>query len=413
MFASLGTRDFRVFWLLTALANAAQWAFTLGISWALYSRTHSSLWVGAAMFATLVPNLFGSPVAGVLADRLQRRDLVLLSVLLGVLAAAALGLGAIGRMDGVWLLLGLALVFGTASAVRQVACNALLPGLVARADLLNAISLQAVAQRGTELVGPALASPLLATLGAGAVFAFVAVLLLASVGLVLALPRPAGLPQGARAGLLRPLAEGVAYIRRMPTIRMLIVLVAFHCGLTMAYLGILPSFVRAQYGGAASFYGALISLVGLGAILGTLGLTLVRSERWRGELLWWTAVLSGLSLLALGLAHGRLPAALAIVLVGAAQAMFMTLTLAYVQSEVDDALRGRVVGVYGLLAAGLMSLANWAYGALGTVLPPWAILVGLGGSFVAIVLAYSAGSLPFRTIWRGLWTAPAGVGDGA
>lgn len=411
MFASLRSEGFRVFWFLTVLTNAAQWAFTLGISWELFARTHSSLWVGAAMFATLVPSVFGSPVAGVLADRVRRRDLLFLSILLGAMTSACLAAAITGRAGSIWLLLLLALAFGTASAVRRVASNALLPGLVARADLLNAISLQAVAQRGTELVGPALASPLLAALGPGALFWFVAVLLGGSLLLVCAIARPAGGPAAPGAGLLRPMAEGFAYIRCRPTIRMLVVLVAWHCSLTMAYLGILPTFVRTELRAGAPFYGLLISLVGLGAIVGTLGLTLVSDEHRRGELFWVTAVLSGLSLLALGLARDHLLAALAIVVVGASQAMFMTISLAYVQIEVLDAVRGRVVGVYLVLAAGVMSLGNWAFGALGTVVPPGVIMAVLGGAFVVVVLGYSVASAPFRTISRGLWTAPASIGE--
>ena len=244
MFTSLRLRAFRIFWILTALTNAGQRAFTPGTSWELYSRTRSSLWVGAAMFATLAPSVFGSPIGGVWADRISRRHLLFLSILSGAGVAAVLAVAITAHARSAPLLLLLSLAFGTTSAVGRVAFNALLPGQVGKADLLNAISLQAVAQRGTELVGPALASPLLVALGAGAVFSLVAVMLAAAACLACAIAPPSPAAVSLSQGLWRPTMDGFAYIRRKPAIRMLLALVGFHCCLTMAYLGILPTFVR-------------------------------------------------------------------------------------------------------------------------------------------------------------------------
>ncbi len=230
MFTSLRLRAFRIFWILTALTNAGQRAFTPGTSWELYSRTRSSLWVGAAMFATLAPSVFGSPIGGVWADRISRRHLLFLSILSGAGVAAVLAVAITAHARSAPLLLLLSLAFGTTSAVGRVAFNALLPGQVGKADLLNAISLQAVAQRGTELVGPALASPLLVALGAGAVFSLVAVMLAAAACLACAIAPPSPAAVSLSQGLWRPTMDGFAYIRRKPAIRMLLALVGFHPG---------------------------------------------------------------------------------------------------------------------------------------------------------------------------------------
>ncbi|MDA8345089.1 MAG: MFS transporter [Thermaerobacter sp.] len=400
-FSSLREPSYRSLWFLTLVSNTAQWAFTMAIGWESYTLTHSSLWVGATIFASLAPNLLGAPVAGVLADRMDRRHLILTSLVAAsfttAVIAAAVASGALSPL----LTVLLTLVLGTAGAVTNVSLNALLPTLVPKRHLLNAISLQGVAQRGTEFIGPALTTPLLATAGPASAFLLGAALYGASAFFLRGIGATEPLQRGVGTGLLRPLREGFQYIRGLPGVRTVVGVAGYHCALTMAYIGILPQFVNQTLSSGSGAYSLLVALVGLGAIIGTLSLAPITDERLRGRIYLGTAILSGLSLTALG-AGGPETAAVAIILIGASQAMFITLSLAYIQRDVAEAIRGRLVSAFLVVTAGLQALANWLYGLLAGGFRPASLMLVLGVAFVVVVAGYILRSKVFRQIYAGL-----------
>lgn len=401
LFHSFGNREYRWLWLITTLTNAGSWTFTLVVTWQAYEITHSSTWSGAIMFATLIPNILGAPIAGVLVDLLDRRRLIFVAALIQVVVTALLALLSHFHLTTAEWLLGLSLVFGTAQSGLSVMLSSLVPAIVPAEKLFNALSLQAVAQRGTEFIGPAVASPLLIVSGPGLVYLFAASLYFLASLVVFALHRlqvqhDAGVQTGPK-HIFSPLVDGFVYIRRTPTIGILVSIVGFHCALTMAYMGMLPQFVRLLHGTSA-FYGEVVSTIGLGSIVGTLVLAGVKDARVRGSLYWITAILSGGSLSLLGVMVNHALVMAAIVLVGASQAMFMTLSLGYIQQLTSPYMRGRVTSFYSVLAGGFMSLANLGYGALSTVLPPHLIMLIIGLLFIVTVVAYGALSRQFRSV---------------
>lgn len=403
-FSAFAASDYRWLWIITALTNAGSWTFTLVTSWQVYAMTHSSSWAGAMMFATLAPNILGAPIAGVIADLSSRRYLMLVALLLQL--ATTLTLAGLSHFHAIGPsgLLMLSLVYGFAASALSVVLGSLLPSIVAPERLFNAYSLQAIAQRGTEFVGPAIASPLLAIFGPGAVYLFASVLSVVATVSVFYLAekkRPASqrsAPDGR--GLFAPLLDGFMYIRKAPTLGMLVSVVGWHCGLTMAYMGILSAIVKTDLNGSSGFYGTLMSTVGLGSILGTLLLAGVNQPQQRGRIYWLTAVLSGLSLGMLALSPSKVLAIVSILLVGSSQAVFMTLSLAYIQEMTTEQMRGRVTSVYLVLAAGVMSLANLGYGALSNFIDARWILIVTGLLFVAITALYTLFSDSFRSLSR-------------
>jgi len=400
-FSSLREPSYRSLWFLTLVSNTAQWAFTMAIGWESYTLTHSSLWVGATIFASLAPNLLGAPVAGVLADRMDRRHLVRTSLVAASLTtaviAAAVASGALSPL----LTVLLTLVLGTAGAVTNVSLNALLPTLVPKRHLLNAISLQGVAQRGTEFIGPALATPLLATAGPASAFLLGAVLYGMSTLFLRGIAATEPM-QHVGSGLLRPLREGFQYIRSLPGVRTVVGVAGYHCALTMAYIGILPQYVSQTLSSGSGAYSLLIALVGLGAIIGTLSLAAITDERLRGQIYLSTAILSGLALTALGASGSEAAAVVATILIGASQAMFITLSLAYIQRDLEEAIRGRLVSAFLVVTAGLQALANWLYGLLAGSFRPSSLMLVLGLAFVVVVAGYILRSTIFRQIYAGL-----------
>ena len=387
MLASLRYGGYRWLWISNAAGNSGRWAFSMAIGWLTLELTHSGFWVGALVFASSGPLILVSPLAGMLADRIDRR--LLLAAAFGVTALAC---GGIALLSGLHLLslpalIVLGVTFGAGFSVQVVAWNVIVPQLVPRADLLNAISLAAVARQGSQFVGPALATPLFVLAGPAA--AFWLCFALYALALLLTLPIPAVRPVGYH-GMLEPIAEGLRYMRAVPVVWLLIVLVGAHCTLTMAYMGLLPSFVAGTLHGGDGLFGTIMTVVGLGAIVGSLALAAMTSTRQRGPWLLFTCVVSGLSLTLLGLAREPVLATVAAFLVGASQTMAMSVTLAMLQEWAKDEYRGRVTSVYNLLSGGPMALMGWGDGGLADVYPPALVLIASGLAFLAVMAAMAA-----------------------
>src|SRR5919201_1508658 len=157
VFAALRHTGYRWLWLSNAAGNSGRWAFSMAIGWLTLELTHSGFWVGAAVFVSSGPVFLISPFAGLLADRFDRG--LVLATAFAVAAAASGGIALLSLMHMLSLpaVLVLGTTFGIGFAGQTTAWNVLLPQLVRGEELLNAISLAAIARQGSEFLGPALA----------------------------------------------------------------------------------------------------------------------------------------------------------------------------------------------------------------------------------------------------------------
>lgn len=406
LFQSWRFPPYRTLWLCVVVANSGRWILLLGSGWLLYNLTHSSFWVGASFFCVQGPALVVAPLAGVWADRYDRRHLLAVALALAALATSVLAVMTELGLASLALVLALTLLCGIAFSIQGTAWGSLLPNVVPRANLANAIALQGTARQGAEFLGPALAGPVLAFAGPGAVFGFAACCY--GGALVLALHLRCRRPEPTLHGRnpFGPMRAGLRYIRAVPLLGSVVFLVAFHCSLTMTYQGMLPQFAAGARGGDGTLYGALMAAIGLGAIAGTLALAAVANERWHGWGYALTAFASGGALIGLGLSRGATPAIAAAVAVGAAQAMFMAISLTFLQQLTADAYLGRVTGVYNFLASGAMAFVSWGLGGLATLIAPTALMTVAGGAFI-LVVGLAGWRLPaFRVLCRGACPRP-------
>jgi predicted MFS family arabinose efflux permease len=404
VFQSWRFPDYRRLWLCVVVANAGRWILALGVGWLLFNLTHSSFWVGASFFCIQGPALLVSPLAGVWADHFDRRRLLALALGLAALATGILAVLTLLGVASVGPVLACTLLCGVAFSIQGTAWGSLLPNVVPRDTLPNAIALQGTARQGAEFLGPALASPLLAVAGPGAVFLFASCCYGGALLLALRIrvrrlgpPRPWGNP-------FTPLRYGLRYVLSVPLLGSVVFLVAFHCSLTMTYQGMLPQFADSMLPGDGKLYGALMTAVGLGAIAGTVTLAAVSNRRWYGAGYLLTAAASGIALLLLGRSGGVDLAVAAAVGVGAAQAMFMAISLTFLQQLSADAYLGRVTGVYNFLASGTMAFVSWGLGGLANTTAPGTLMTATGGAFV-VVVALMCGLPAFRRLCRGVSAA--------
>ncbi len=398
-FPALRSADYRLLFVNGFFSTGARWTQVLGWSWLIHELTGSTTAVGVVTFASFVPFIFIGPVAGALADRIDRRGLLIWATLVGVAAAAALAAVTLSGVVQAWHVIVLALVSGCAQASSVPARQALIANTVPQEHLLNAVALSGVTQQGSRIVGPLFGAALLATLGAGAVFMLATVLL--GVGWLLLLrirvaPAPGAAIErggatlrhavGSVGGDLRDAARYVVRDRRVGTV---IVIVGFHCGLTMAFDSMMPALATHVGGGSVTF-GAIIVGLGAGAIVGTLAISLLRSPAAEARAMILSSLGSGLAIASLGLAQGLVTVVAAAVFAGMSQGAYMALAAALLQRVVPDAYRGRVMALYILVAAGSMAFVNLGFGRAADSIDVRLLLVIPGIAWIEVFLIATA-----------------------
>lgn len=401
---ALESPSYRILWFNIGIAGIGRWTLTMATGWLMMMLTHSGFWIGAGMFAMQGPALIGAPLAGYIADVSDRRVLLTVSQVITAVALLALAVLVGLALATPPTVLALSLLIGLAFSVQMTGWNALLPSLVPRERIFNAVALQSTAQRGAEFIGPALGSLIMSVAGLPWVFVLCGVAYAAAAFQPLALPPSDPRLTGARqAGAVDALPRERRWLgaENRAALFLLLLVVCLHCSITMAFMGVLPIFAQMALHGDSNTYGSLLSAIGLGSLAATLLGGGMRDARWQGALFGVTTVLSGITLAILGSTHAVAAAMGAALAVGASQALFMTLSLSFIQERVQDAARGRVSSIYTFISAGVMSVANWGYGALAVFVAPGLLLVA-GGTLFSVLGAGFLGFAPeLRALMRG------------
>ena len=376
--------DFRNMWLANLFGQAAGWGLIVARGWLIFDKTDSTAWVGITTFAAMAPLFVIPPFIGVLADRMDRRTLLAWTYLLNLAQNLLLAILAFSGAIEVWHIVALSGVNGIARAAQMPVSQALAANLVPRSALLNALSLSAAAQQASRLLGASLVTPLIAVLGVPSAFLLCTLFYALGWVQIMRIPAQVRAVVDMREGFVENFRKGITYSFGHPLIAMVIVLVFFHCGLTMAFESLLPGFSRQQLGSTSGF-GTLMTGVGAGGLIGSLYVGGIKSSLLRGRLLLAMGVFSGTGQILLAVSPVMVLAFGAAVVMGAAQAGFMTVGMAITQSLAADEYRGRVASINTLSLGGVMSVMNLLNGFLGRDMSATSILLLQGGLFVAIM----------------------------
>lgn len=401
MLTSFSYSRFRWLWFSNLAGAAARWTLVLVLSLQLLQMTHSSFWVGLGLFLTQGPVILLAPFSGALADRFDRRTLNLLSSLVSAGVTAIFGILSWARVESLALWMGLALLFGLAFVAQMTIRATLTPSMVPPDKLMNATSLVQVGLQGAQFAGPLLATPILAAGGPAAAWVFCSLLYLASAALCGRIGEVRGGGRREDGGF--GLTVAYRYLRSHGAAWVAIWAVALHCMLTMSYQGMLPMFVVVDLHAGTATYGALLTAIGLGAVIGSLALAQFSGPRYRAVLFVYALVVSGISLTLLGITRSAGSALVLGFLVGSSQAMFMSITLAIIQSSVEDEYRGRATSFYQLITLTPMALIGWGMGGLADITEPRPLMIVAGIAFILSMGIY----VSFSSWLRGL-LRPAG-----
>lgn len=360
VFSSLHYRDFRYLWAGTLLMSAGQWIQQVTVSWLVYDLTGSATLLGAVSGLRTLPFLLVAPGAGVVADRLDRRRLILAFQL--SLALVTLGMALVlltGRLR-TWHLFAFTLLSGTLWSFSQPVRQAIVSNLVPRRHLTNALALTSFGFNISKLIGPTLAGFLIVWVGAGGNFLLQA---LTYLGVTLTIVRiRLSTPASARpqSSMMSDLKEGVRYVRSTRLVSSLLLTALVPAVIAMPYLSLMPVFQRDVLGVGADGLGLLMSAPAAGAILATLFVASTAHTTGRpGLQLLLGLALMGVCLMVFSQTRLLWQALAALTALGAAQMLFLIRNSATLQTVVPDVLRGRVMSLYML---------EWGLVPLGTVL---------------------------------------------
>jgi len=395
---ALQYRDYRNLWIATTFSASAAWALIIARGWLAFELTDGSLWVGIVTFAAIGPRVFSTPIAGFLADRFDRQKLLRWIFALNMANNILLALLVMTGNAGPWTLTFLALANGTFRAAQMTTATALIPNLVPKEHLMNAIALNQATQQGARMLGALAIIPLLGYLNIEAAFwlcssfYFFGFLQVSRVK-----TRSTGVIDKSQ-GFLSNLFEGFVYVYKRPTIMAMVLLVLAHCALTMSYESILPAISQDKLGAGSVGVSFLIAGVGGGALFTSIFLAGVRSESVRGKLFLFFAFSSALGPMLLAWSDSSTVSIAATVIMGANQAGFMTISHTIIQSLTEDHVRGRVAGVYSVHVGGSMAVTNMANAAFADMFSASSVLV-VGGLIFVVVVFVSLGSRPLRRLY--------------
>jgi predicted MFS family arabinose efflux permease len=389
-FSSLRHLNYRYLWTGTLMMSAGQWIQQVTLGWLVYELTSSSVLLGALNGLRALPFLVTGPMAGVAADRMDRQRLMLRTQYVLIVTAILMGsLVASGLLE-VWHIFVFTLVTGIGWSFSEPVRQSLIPGVVPKADLANAIALNSAGFNLMKVIGPALGGVMIALFGAAGNFflqsgAYVGVLIM--IYLMHVPPTP---EKARHSSALANLKEGFAYVWSTPAVLALMILAYVPRVFAVPYQILMPVFQKDVLGVGPEGLGMLMAAPGVGAVFAVLALaSLANRVRRQGLLLVVSIVILGMFLILFSQTRSFPLALLVLILVGAFQMLFLASTATMLQLIVPDELRGRVMSLYmldrGLMPAGALFAGVVAHfiGAPSTVATLGALVIVL-----ALVVAW-------------------------
>ncbi len=360
--AALRYRNYRLWFAGQMASLVGTWMQTTAQGFLVFQLTHSAAYLGYVVFASGVPAWLLMLYGGAVTDRMPRRTLLLLTQFSMMALALILAGLTFTRLVQPWHILWLAFLLGIANAFDAPARQAFVADLVDRQDLTNAIALNSTMFQLATVVGPAAAGVLYATLGAAWCFSVngISFLVVIAALLFMRIPSPTGQPH--RRSIVQEIHEGLRYSIQDPVLRVLILTIGMTGLFTTAYLTLFPAWAVVVLHGNAATNGWLQSARGAGALLGALTIAALGRFKWKGRLL-TIGTFSFPAALIVFAGITRTPLAL-VVLVAAGWGFLILANMAgtLLQTLVPEELRGRVTGVYSLVAFGTLPIGGLAAG---------------------------------------------------
>jgi len=354
-FSSLRIRNYRWYWFSVVAGFVAMQMQMVARGWLIYEMTDSPLALGLISIAWGVPAMLIGPFGGVITDRMEKRNLIVITqVLIGLITLAVTILIVNGSIQ-YWHLIGAALLTGVIFAFNMPARYAIIPQLVGEKQLMNAIALSSSGTNFSRIVAPAVAGVLIGLIGIPGVYIVMTGCYIFVVGAVLKVPTIGVASRPQKTSIMEDLIEGFVYIRRNRLVLMLIVLAFASILFGWPYMILMPVFARDVLDVGPEGLGMLMSAMGCGALIGSLGVASLGGFKRKGLLMLGLALVFGVGVILFAISKSLYLSLFSLFIAGLASAGLFALNTALVQSNVTDQMRGRVMAIL-LMTFGLQSL---------------------------------------------------------
>ncbi|MEW6187703.1 MAG: MFS transporter [Thermodesulfobacteriota bacterium] len=385
---SLKNKNFLILWLgMFASINAMEMAGIAG-GWLVYTMTGSSLALGVVMAAGGIPLILFSLFGGAVADRVKKRNLLFITQT-SLCAVAMVITGLVGfKVILLWHLILTSMFSGLVNSFNMPARQAILLEVVKEDELTNAIALNSTAGNICRIGSPALAGVLLSFIGIPGVYGIVAFGYGLAAFSLLLLPevekQPKKSGRKAAVAVMEDVVEGLKYVRSNPTLFSLLLLAFVPLITAVHYFSLMPVFAKTIFKAGEKGLGLLMSSAGIGALCGSFLIAVLGNFRRKGQLMLWSGMLFGLSLVCFALAGSLITAMIFLVVVGAGGSMFLTLIMSLIMSNTPQDLIGRVMSIF-IMTWGLMPLSALPAGGLAQVFGA-PLVVSVGGAILFLFL---------------------------
>jgi MFS family permease len=406
MLAAFTYRDFRVQWFGACTSSIGTWVQTTAQNWMVLSLTGSAFFLGLDSFLQQLPIMLFTLVGGVLADRRDRRRTLLSSQYLQMATAATLALLVYFDVVTITHILVLSFITGIAQAFGGPAYQSLVPSLVDKKDLPNAVALNSIQFNIARVIGPLLFAATLSVCSVWGIadqqamaicFAVNAVSFLVVIYTLMSL-RVKHIPPTQQKSMQAELAGGIQYVRQQSSLVALIILAATTTFLGFAVLTFLPLFTKSVFNEGAGTYSHLLAFSGAGSVVGALIVAWLGKFKRMGLTSLLMQALYGLFIIGFAMSRTLWLSDILLFLTGAALMVVFSTVTSLVQLIAPNEMRGRVMSIYMLAFRGGMPLGSLASGWAATYISAPAVLQINGVLLVAVAIYFLIRSHGIREI---------------
>lgn len=391
--AVLAQRNYRLLWSGNLVSHTGDWMDQIALNWLVLETTGSAFYLGMVNLARSGPILALTLFGGVAADRFERRALLMLTQVAGMVLALTLAALVALEQTEIWLIIIIAAARGAAAAFVQPARHSLVSELVPRSMLPSAIALQAMTHNLTKVIGPLLAGVIIASFGTAVCFGINGLSFIAILWTLSQMQFPSRPPREKGEPVLRALAEGFAYLgqNRLVGVLMLVAFIPVLFG--QPYLQLLAVFAVEIFHVGPQGVGTMTPAAAVGAMIGGLMLTIIPSAGRSGRVMLSVMLIYGVAICIFSLTNNFHLGLALLVVIGGGQIACNAANNILIQTIVPDQVRGRILSIL-LLTKGLVQLGVAIVGTLAALIGiRWAMLASAGvvaASALAVLISVPA-----------------------
>jgi MFS family permease len=385
-FRAFRNRNYRLFFSGQSVSQIGTWMQRTGVSWLVYTMTHSPFMLGLTVFASQFPSFIFSLWGGIASDRYNRYQVLLVTQIASMIQALLLAILTLTNHYTVWGILSLSAVLGLINAFDVPARQPLIHEMVAnKADLPNALALNSSMVNLARLIGPALSGIVLVKFGAGICFLLNALSFIAVIISLLMMKLPTHQISPIKKKIRSELEGGFTYLKNTPAISVTLLMLGITSLLVLPFNTVLPVFAKLVFKGDAATFGYINSFIGVGAVGGSIFLATLKPNTDLKFLLYLSTIIFGIFLILFSHMTNFPLAMVFATATGFGMMNQTTICMTIVQVESDKEMRGRVMSYVAMAYFGMLPIGSLLVGSISQQIGAPNTILGQG--IIALIIA--------------------------